>query len=128
MKKKIYILTLLFCLIVGLVGCSITRVPIDREHVDAYFDNRELPEGVEMIYLDDTDGNAYLRRINDNASSKLMTSWYCLGDFSKLKGQFNGVWCYGYGTENELLLVHGQDKDAVYEVMDDYTASVVDKE
>lgn len=116
MKKFLIAITLLVVSIVG-VGCAAaTAVSLDEQTVNDFFTENPVPEGVTLLN-ENVDGKAAIDTIYEQASTKVLAALMNIGDNTSLQGQFDGVWYYGWGSNDRLLLAYGDDKDTVYDFM-----------
>ena len=97
-----------------------TKVSLEESDITDYLEGVEVADDIEVLY-DDIDGISYLTDINENSNTKVMATWVNIGGYCELKGKYDGVWVYGFGTKDKCLVgISEENKDGLYEIMDGY--------
>lgn len=127
--KKLIILLSCFCVLLS--GCSklsSPKVSLEEEDVTEYFGKTEIPDTVTFRY-ENTNGKQELSNLNNAPHSlKMMYVYNGLGDITSLQGNLDGIWYYGWGDENHLLIAFGEEKDEVYDLMKGYEGTFMIKD
>ena len=119
MRKNILLIALL--LIITITGCSenIPELNISQETVNNFIQEYKPPETVRISY-NATDGIKFLQDIKDNATTSEKVTWLNVNDQCILKGKFDDLWVYGYGTKDKMLMITGPDKEVIQSTMEAY--------
>ena len=127
MRKKILSLISLVLIISCFTACGVTKISLDESDITEYLEKTEGSDDVTIVF-DNIDGIAYLSSINNTANTKVMSTWVNVNGYCELKGKYDGVWVYGFGTKDKCFMgISENNKDDLYAVMDGYKEKFKDK-